>query len=246
MLMLGSVTWSDVVVNVCNLFHVVLVVIGLLCFTGCGRVVESEVDSDTSLRSSGAAVSASDSVQGAQDSNTAGNGAEIDLASEPTTRKAVDQGGADAVADEKIPAFYSVPHYDEAREPAADLQLTIKRAQQGEKRILVQVGGDWCNWCGRLAEFMAQKEKVRGLLEQHFLIMKVASESKYTDAFLSDYPKINSYPHVFVLNAKGELLHSQDMEELERGEGYDEVAFLKFLQAWVPVLREQTPDDLPE
>jgi len=65
MLVLGPVTWSDVVVNVCKLFHVVLVVIGLLCFTGCGRVVESEVDGDTSLRSSGAAVSASDSVQGA-------------------------------------------------------------------------------------------------------------------------------------------------------------------------------------
>jgi len=135
-------------------------------------------------------------------------------------------------AELDVPTFYTVAAYDVDRDPAADLITTISKAKQGEKRILLQVGGDWCNWCGRLADFMRERESVRTLLNQHFLIMKVASQSKFADAFLADYPKINAYPFVYVLSPAGELLHSQDMEELELGEGYDEEAFVDFLEAW--------------
>src|SRR6476620_3489076 len=44
-------------------------------------------------------------------------------------------------------AFYTVDHYDSARNPADDLSATITRAQAEKKYILVQVGGDWCGWC---------------------------------------------------------------------------------------------------
>lgn len=135
-------------------------------------------------------------------------------------------------AELDVPTFYTVAAYDVDRDPAADLITTISKAKQGEKRILLQVGGDWCNWCGRLADFMRERESVRTLLNQHFLIMKVASQSKFADAFLADYPKINAYPFVYVLSPAGELLHSQDMEELELGEGYNEEAFVDFLEAW--------------
>lgn len=131
-----------------------------------------------------------------------------------------------------VPMFYTVAAYDVNRDPAADLIMTISKAKQENKRILLQVGGDWCNWCGRLAEFMSKRESVRALLDQHFLIMKVASQSKYADAFLADYPKINAYPFIYVLSPAGELLHSQDMEQLELDEGYDEEAFVDFLEAW--------------
>ena len=83
-----------------------------------------------------------------------------------------------------------------------------------------------------MAEFIRKRERVRVLLDQHFLIMKVASQSKHADAFLGNYPKINAYPFVYVLSPAGELLHAQDMEELELGEGYDEEAFVEFLVAW--------------
>ena len=139
---------------------------------------------------------------------------------------------ADSPLESASPMFYTVAAYDVDRDPAADLSMTINKAQQQQKRILVQVGGDWCNWCGRLAQFMRKRERVRTLLDQHFLIMKVASQSKHADAFLANYPKINAYPFVYVLSPAGELLHAQDMEELELGDGYDEEAFVDFLNAW--------------
>lgn len=151
-------------------------------------------------------------------------------------------GNQGTASDIKVPRFYTVPAYDVQRDPAADLRMTITKAKQENKQILLQVGGDWCNWCGRLAEFMRERGSVRSLLEQHFLIMKVASQSRYAEEFLMDYPEINAYPFVYVLSSKGELLHSQDMEELELGEGYDEEAFVDFLQAWGASSADVSPD----
>jgi hypothetical protein len=130
------------------------------------------------------------------------------------------------------PVFYSVSQYDETRDPGLDLRLTVTRAQREKKRILLQVGGDWCGWCGRLAEFMRQQELVRQLLEDHFVVMKVAYPTDHSEDFLASFPAIEAYPHLFVLDSKGDLIHSQDTEELEQGEGYDETAVLGFLNSW--------------
>ena len=51
---------------------------------------------------------------------------------------------------------------------------------------------------------------------------------------LSRYPKIPGYPHIFVLDESGRLLHSQDTLPLEDRATYKEVAFLEFLTAWRP------------
>lgn len=50
--------------------------------------------------------------------------------------------------------FYVVDHYDPARDPAADLELTVQRAEAENKRILLVIGGEWCIWCEYLANFL--------------------------------------------------------------------------------------------
>ena len=41
-------------------------------------------------------------------------------------------------------AFYYVDHYDVNRDPAKDLIEACATAKRDNKRVLVQVGGDWC------------------------------------------------------------------------------------------------------
>jgi hypothetical protein len=53
-------------------------------------------------------------------------------------------------------------------------------------------------------------------------------------AFLSRWPKVAGYPHFFILDAKGRLLHSQDTSALEATKDYDPVAFREFLLEWAP------------
>lgn len=140
-------------------------------------------------------------------------------------------------ADESKPKakvdFYTVDHYDEKRDPAKDLEETIKRATKEKKRILVQVGGDWCIWCKRMSAYMETTPSVTKAVSDGYLVMKVTyTNEQKNQPFLSKYPAIKGYPHVFVLDSDGKLLHSQDTDKLEKDKGYDEDAFLKFLADW--------------
>ena len=45
------------------------------------------------------------------------------------------------------PASANKSGYDESRDPAKDLQDAIAEATRTNKRILLEVGGDWCVYC---------------------------------------------------------------------------------------------------
>jgi hypothetical protein len=85
-----------------------------------------------------------------------------------------------------------------------------------------------------LDEFVRTNDPVSGLLQQGYLIMKVnfSSENR-NDEFLSAYPKVSAYPHLLVLDSDGEFLHSQGTGDLEEGKGYNEIAFVNFLEQWM-------------
>ena len=234
-----SITFRGAVVNRVNLLVKVLVIMAVPGWSGCG-----ESGSQAPRQNAGARIDAKTDPEtgmppGALQKGKLQRDASDGIPQQGNVSVASDETAGHGTADlsneisRHVPGFYSVPQYDERRDPAVDLAMTTKTAQETQKRILIQVGGDWCNWCGRLSETLVQSAEVRSLLEEKFLIMKVASQTEYSEPFLADYPRINSYPHMFVLSAKGELLHSQDMEELEQGEGYDEDALLEFLEAWV-------------
>jgi hypothetical protein len=76
---------------------------------------------------------------------------------------------------------------------------------------------------------------VRSLLERNYVWVKVNySKDNRNEAFLSRWPKIRGYPHLFVLDANGALVRSQDTGMLESGKGYDKSRVVTFLQRWRP------------
>lgn len=142
---------------------------------------------------------------------------------------------AEPAAEVASAGIYTVDHYDLEADPAQQLEATLKRAQAEQRTVLLQVGGDWCGWCKLMTEYMHDNDAVRERLESGYLIQKVTFDQKNkNEAFLSKYPKINGYPHLFVLSPAGELLHSQDTAALEEGKGYSEDAFVAFLDKWKP------------
>ena len=145
---------------------------------------------------------------------------------------AEDESPAETHSSGAAADFYTVADYDEDQDPYADLDETMRRATEENKRILLQVGGDWCGWCHRIRDFIETNTEVRKLIQKNFLVMKVTYPAKQAESFLSQYPKIEGYPHLFVLEADGTLLHSQDTEQLEQGEGYNQEAFCHFLASW--------------
>jgi len=129
--------------------------------------------------------------------------------------------------------------FDPARDPAKDIAAACGVAQAQGKRVLVDVGGEWCAWCHILDRFIAANTDVRTLLDANYVMVKVNwSKENKNEAFLSRYPAIKGYPHLFVLDATGKLVRSQDTDALESGRDYDRTKFLDFLRKWSPQMQK--------
>jgi len=125
--------------------------------------------------------------------------------------------------------------YDPARDPSRDLAVAVMQASWAGKRILLEVGGQWCSWCHTLDTFFAADRRLLDYRDNNFIVLKVnVSQENENKPFLSNYPKIPGYPHLFVLTPEGKLLHSQDTSELERGQSYNRDKLEAFLKKWAP------------
>lgn len=129
----------------------------------------------------------------------------------------------------------SAEKFDPTKNPFEDLKLAVEKAEQSNKRIILDVGGEWCIWCHRIDAFMHSTEEIKSLLEENYIILKINySKENKNEKFLSQYPAIEGYPHFFVLDSNGKLLHSQNTGHLEKDKDYDKDKFLDFLNKWKP------------
>lgn len=154
-------------------------------------------------------------------------------AAEPAARAPAQRAPVSAAANVDVKALSA--DFDPARDPALDLRVATAAAKRDGKRIVLNVGGDWCAWCRRLDAFVESDPDVRAFRDAHFVWVKVNySEQNENVPFLSKYPQAKGYPHLFVLDADGKLLHSQFTGALEQGKGYDRDKFIAFLKKWAP------------
>ena len=128
--------------------------------------------------------------------------------------------------------------FDPAANAKKEIEDAIALAKKLDKRIILDVGGEWCIWCHRLDSIFIQNKDLEDYLNEHYIIVKVnVSKENKNEAVLSKYPKIPGYPHVFLLNKKGKLIHSQNTEEWEYPndspiKGYYKEKILDFLKKW--------------
>lgn len=129
--------------------------------------------------------------------------------------------------------YEAIKKFDPNRNPEQDLKSAVEYAKKTNKRILLDVGGEWCIWCHRIDSFIESHKEIKEFLDKHFVVVKVNfSKENKNEKFLSNYPQIPGYPHFFVLEKDGKFLHSQDTGVLEIDEDYDEVKFIEFLKKW--------------
>ncbi len=123
--------------------------------------------------------------------------------------------------------------FDPTRNPAEDLKIAIKQAKKENKRILLDVGGEWCKWCHILDKFIEENPDVRKAFSEAFIVLKVNySKENKNEKFLEAYPKIKGYPHFFILDSNGKFLASQDTGELEEEDSYSKEKLLNFANKW--------------
>jgi len=125
--------------------------------------------------------------------------------------------------------------FDPARDPARDLDTALQMARRTGRRVLVDVGGEWCTWCHIMDHFFAANPDLAKMRDANFIVLRINfSKENENKAFLARWPKVAGYPHLFVLDASGRLLHSQETSVLEAAKDYDPAAFRAFLLEWSP------------
>ena len=131
------------------------------------------------------------------------------------------------------PAAVEAGPFDPARDSFKDLAAAKAEAHRSGRRILVDVGGNWCPWCRRLHAFWDAQPELKAVRDQGFVFLMVNwSKESRNEAFLAQFPKVKGFPHFFVLDADGKVLRSQDTGELEQGAGYSAEKIMAFLKAW--------------
>ena len=131
--------------------------------------------------------------------------------------------------------YSPVTKYDPKRDAARDIDDAVAEAKRTNRRILLEVGGEWCSWCHILDEFFDKHADLTALRDKNFVTVKINfSDENPNKEVLSRYGHINGYPHIFVLDSDGKLLHSQDTAVFEEGRGYVLERLMTFLTHWSP------------
>ena len=123
--------------------------------------------------------------------------------------------------------------YDPGRDPFADGSAALRLARDTRRRVLIEVGGDWCSWCHVLDRFLSEHPSLQNQLNKTFVLLKVNVDETNDNAdFLSAFPRALGYPHMYITDSEGNILFSQDTAEFMDNGKYSEQRFKLFLDHW--------------
>lgn len=127
--------------------------------------------------------------------------------------------------------------YNESIDPIGQIDNALKDAKKANKFVICQVGGNWCPWCIRFADFIKSDEEVAKVVSDNFVYIHVnyprKGASKDLMARLGN-PARFGFPVMVVLDRDGKVLHIQDSSFLESGQSYDKTKVLRFFKLWTP------------
>src|SRR6266480_5569323 len=71
------------------------------------------------------------------------------------------------------PRYVPVSKYDPGRDADSDIKSAVIETQRTKKRILLEVGGEWCIWCHILDRFFEHNPQLVELREKSFITVKI-------------------------------------------------------------------------
>ena len=135
--------------------------------------------------------------------------------------------------------------YNEDINPIVQIDQAVAKAKSEGKFVICQVGGNWCPWCLRFADFITNDTTVSKVIDDNFVYIHVnynprksEGEAKARQAAelmkrLDNCGRFG-YPVFVVLGEDGKVVHIQDSSFLEEGQGYNKEKVLRFFNNWTP------------
>lgn len=127
--------------------------------------------------------------------------------------------------------------YNETIDPLTQIDSAVTKAQINNKNVICQVGGNWCIWCLRFADFITRDADIKQLIDDNYEYIHVNYSGKNSNPALMtrlNNPSRFGYPVFVVLDSTGKVIHIQDSSFLEAGQSYDKNKVLRFFKSWTP------------
>ena len=135
--------------------------------------------------------------------------------------------------------------YNEDINPIEQIDQAIVKAKSEGKFVICQVGGNWCPWCLRFADFITKDTTINKVIDENFEFIHVnynprksGGEAQQQQA-VALMKRLNNcgrfgFPVFVVLDEEGKVIHIQDSSFLEEGQGYNQEKVLRFFKNWTP------------
>ncbi|HDP74840.1 MAG TPA: thioredoxin family protein [Bacteroidales bacterium] len=136
-----------------------------------------------------------------------------------------------------LTTYSQVNIYNPNADAKTEIAKAISKANQENKHIFIQIGGNWCPWCVKLHNFLNADSTLSEILYNNYVVVKVnySKENKNLDILEKfDKPQRFGFPVLVILDSNGNRIHTQDSGLLESGEGYDRKKVMSFLKNWTP------------
>ena len=135
--------------------------------------------------------------------------------------------------------------YNEDINPLEQIDQALVKAKANGKFVVCQVGGNWCPWCLRFADFITNDATISKLIGDNFEYIHVnynprksegAEKAAQAAALMARLDNCDrfGFPVFVVLDDAGKVLHIQDSSFLEEGQGYNKEKVLRFFKNWTP------------
>ena len=135
--------------------------------------------------------------------------------------------------------------YDETINPIEQIDQAAAKAKSEGKFVICQVGGNWCPWCLRFADFITNDTTISKVIEDNFVYAHVNYNPRKSEGVVKAQQAVAlmkrldncgrfGFPVFVVLDENGKVIHIQDSSFLEEGQGYNQEKVLRFFKNWTP------------
>ena len=135
--------------------------------------------------------------------------------------------------------------YNEDINPIEQIDKAVAKAKSEGKFVICQVGGNWCPWCLRFADFITKDTTISKVIDESFVYIHVNYTPRKSEGEEKmqlakkmlerlNNPARFGFPVFVVLDEDGKVIHIQDSSFLEEGQGYNQEKVLRFFKNWTP------------
>lgn len=137
--------------------------------------------------------------------------------------------------------------YDEEINQLEQIDKAVAQAKREGKFVICQLGGNWCPWCLKFADYISKDSDITKIINDNFVYIHVnynprmakskdEAVAKRAAALMKRLDNAGrfGYPVFIVLDKNGKVIHIQDSGYLEEGEGYNKEKVVRFFKNWTP------------